>query len=754
MAKIYTGIIAGVVCCAALGCFLAAQARRGGPDVPASGGAGEPERGRPAVTVSACGAGEPSAASGELWKTNAGISAEGLEGDAALPEQGGLPDCSDENAEKENGLEDEEYSPEEIAAFKEQFMRKRFGVVRRQGKWIPTIDGASNLVYITTGSLPPGRVGEVYEAQFSAASGCPPYAWKIVSGELPQSFLFDGYSGKLAGVPEEPVTARFFIEVTDSRGAKDMAEYALTFQPERPLAIATEILPAAVPGEDYFCQLQVSGGIPPYTWGAAGNIDGEIGALVIDVNNGQISGRIADNAPQIDVPLVFWLSDAQVSVSKELTFRVRSAPSILNAPQSPLYESELFEFVFQAAGGREPYLWSAGGLLPPGLEFSADGLLSGRPSEPGLYENSVQIQDADGRLAAVTFALEVLSRAPALSDFRALLSRNSVALKWELPPADGKIGVRIVRNSARKPLTPADGKAVYYGPGTSCLDGDVGRGRYYYAAFLEENGTTVTSAAPPALCVTLPPETDPFADKVASSKLLHPNAFRSSELPRIVLGAPRGTGLASGSADVVSLGAAINNDNGGSAPYGGSIILEFVDNVVWDGPGADFTIFENVFYICNDAGVLDPETRFMEPAVVAVSQDGVNWRQFPIDFSPRYYPGSGKLNVRHPYCYNSGFAGVNPVMSNGCDPDPTDPALSGGDSFDISALGLDWIRYVLIQSVGSRWLADKDGELVCHNEETGAADRNNNKSGFDLDAVTAIWMQKVAASDGAGGGSQ
>jgi hypothetical protein len=82
-------------------------------------------------------------------------------------------------------------------------------------------------------------------------------------------------------------------------------------------------------------------------------------------------------------------------------------------------------------------------------------------------------------------------------------------------------------------------------------------------------------------------------------------------------------------------------------------------------------------------------------------------------------------------------------MSSGYDPDPTDTALSGGDSFDISALGLAWIRYVRIQSTGNRWITDKDGDLVCHNEESSAATRSFDKAGFDLDAVTAIWMKKV-----------
>ena len=660
--------------------------------------------------------------------------------------------CDDIEAEDQIGKGPT--APEEIAALKEKFMRERFGAICRHDKWIPTVSGGTNLVYITTGSLPPGRVGEAYEAQLQAASGFPPYSWCVAGGELPEGLTLDALSGKLRGIPLAPATADIFVGATDSRGSRDVAEYVLMFQPEDPLVILTGSMPAACPGEDYFFQLQASGGIPPYAWSVAGGLD-QLGTIVLDPQTGQISGSIAASSLDSDIPLVLTLCDAQLQVSKEFVFRIRSALSILNYPQASVYEEDEFEFAFQAAGGTGPYVWGVSNSLPPGLELSAAGVCSGKPAESGRYEVSVWVQDNEGQASSVQFTLEVLPKpAASISAFEALLSRNSVALKWGMSTAGDNLSVRIVRCSAGHPAAPSDGTTLYLGPATAYTDSDVGRGTYYYAAFLEENGITVTSMPPPRVCVTLPPETDPFADGVTGKNLLHPNAFRSSELPQIVLGAPRGTGLGSGSLDIVSIGAAINNDGGASAPYGGFIMVEFTDNVAWDGPGVDFTVFENVFYVCNEAGVFDPETRFMEPATVSVSQDGINWRQFPIDFSPRYDPDSGELNLRHPYCYNSGFAGVNPVMSNGNDPDPTDPAMSGGDSFDISVLGLEWIRYVLIQSTGSRWLADRDGGIVYHNEETGAASRSNNKAGFDLDAVAAIWMKKISASGEAGGGGQ
>ena len=745
------GIFVCVACCVGLACFFVAKSNHESASFPSNGTDLNNHIG---VAVVPRGSETSSAALKDHETINDGSHTGHPGNEVSSLEQSTASGVLNKNTETDDQADNDKSDREEIAARKENFIREKFGAICRQDKWIPTVGGGTNLVYITTGSLPPGRVGEAYDAQVLATSGFPPYLWSIVGGELPRSFSFDNQSGRISGVPIEPSTTSFFLEVTDRRGAKDVAEYVLTFQPEQSLGIATESLPAAFPGEEYCFQLQATGGVPPYAWSAAGNI-GEIGTLVLDPQTGELHGEIVASSPQVDIPLVFWLSDAQLNVSKELVLHCRTKLSILDVPQSPVRESEPFEFTFQATGGVEPYVWGVSGALPPGLELYAGGLCSGQPSEPGLYEINVLVQDATEQVDTMQFSLEVLPRLTAsISNFEALLNRNSVALSWGLTDISEGLSVRIVRSSSGNPLTPSDGTTVYSGTETSYLDSDVGEGNHYYAAFLESNGTTVTSVASPKICATLPPETDPFADKVVSKSMLHPNAFRSAELPQIVLGAPRGKGLAWGSTDVVSLGAATCDDGGASAPYGGTITLEFVDNEVWDGPGADFTVFENVFYVCNEAGVPDPETRFMEPAVVSVSQDGVNWRQFPIDFSPRYDPDSGELNLRHPYCYNSGFAGVNPVMSDGYSPDPTDTVLSGGDSFDISVLGLKWIRYIRIQSTGNRWITDKDGDLVYHNTENEAATRSSNKSGFDLDAVTAIWMKKVSSSGDAEGGNQ
>jgi len=213
------------------------------------------------------------------------------------------------------------------------------------------------------------------------------------------------------------------------------------------------------------------------------------------------------------------------------------------------------------------------------------------------------------------------------------------------------------------------------------------------------------------LLLAAPAAAEPFADRVVSYTIGTGGGAREADLPGVVLGGPRGAGAFEGSTDTFSLG------------LGGSIVLEFTDNVVVDGPGPDFTVFENPFLVRGTT----TQPPYAEPGTVSVSADGVHWATFPCALDqPPYYPGC---------------AGVYPVFANADDPSAPSPLVptttpiedlvgvpvdsftpppgSGGDSFDLAAVGLHAIRFVRI-----------DG---------GPIDaRLGGLSGFDLDAIAGV----------------
>lgn len=176
---------------------------------------------------------------------------------------------------------------------------------------------------------------------------------------------------------------------------------------------------------------------------------------------------------------------------------------------------------------------------------------------------------------------------------------------------------------------------------------------------------------------------DPFADGVADFSPGDGAGFGQDLLPDVVLGSPEGAGELAGSLDVLSLG------------EGGSIVLEFYDHPVVDGPGDDLLVFENAF------------SGWPETGEVAVSVDGETWHTWPCaaEGADGDYPGC------------AGVAPVYASSSNGID--ATDPDQAGGDAFDLAELGLDEAWFVRIVDTG-------------HNAYAG------DSGGFDLDAIASI----------------
>ena len=64
-----------------------------------------------------------------------------------------------------------------------------------------------------------------------------------------------------------------------------------------------------------------------------------------------------------------------------------------------------------AAGGKAPYTWTvAGGSLPPGMGLSSAGVLSGTPTNAGVYTFSLKVTDAAGAFAVETVTLTVAAQ--------------------------------------------------------------------------------------------------------------------------------------------------------------------------------------------------------------------------------------------------------------------------------------------------------------------------------------------------------
>lgn len=590
---------------------------------------------------------------------------------------------------------------------------------------------------IATALLPEATLDAPFATRLEATGGTPPYRWSIV-GALPSGVALTSNTGELTGTPTESGAHLLEVTVTDQSDAISTKTLTLTVTvPE--LQITTSELPDATVDATYSTQLVGEGGNAPYSWKMIGPV---VEGLSLAATTGTLSGA-PTGAGEFAVEV--QLTDtAGVTTTRRLTLVIVNGLDITTpAPLFPGSPGLPYQLTFSATGGKSPYRWAiTNGGLPvdaAGREWflSPEGILSGVAGpEEAVFQFSIEVRDVEERSFTKTYEL------PVRRALLAIPSRDKVGLAWQPEQIDRALrstgtalaGLAIVRSAAGFPKTPNEGLLVYRGTGTNVVDRNLPTGgTYYYTLFVQTSAGSVhpfASAAATVRPITLQRAQsgvtgDPFADRVTVFAPLTAGGFGASFVPDNLTGPPDGRGTyapASQPTELASLHARVG--------AGGSVVVEFTDNIVELGPGADFTIFENVIFVGGKATV-----RFMEPAIVWVALFDGQWFRFPIDVVP---PATGSpLSLRDPFYYNRGFAGRNGTTGS----DPTDPTASGGDSFDADELavpGLTWIRFIKIQSTGDQALTDDfGGDPVRHTGESNALS-GIGSSGFDLDAVSAV----------------
>jgi hypothetical protein len=507
------------------------------------------------------------------------------------------------------------------------------------------------------------------------------------------------------------------VSVVDAAGDTATTSYTLAVLPADALRITTGSLPQVVGNEAFTAALAATGGVKPYLWELLSG-DAEI---TLDSATGALAGSLPESGERV---LQVRVTDAQQSIANaELKLSVTAGVEITTeSPLLPVAPLTAVELSLEAKGGQPPYRWSVSqGSLPQGVRLGSDGKFMGTASaQEGLFQFTVRVQDSRGTHYEKSYQWAVHQ------GLIAQASRDCVGLAWRQSQLAQVLGFVPQAVSVTR-----DGRMVYQGASDNFVDAPVQQGSHLYVLSAVDGSGSLKPAA--TARVTVLPTTlsravrgrsaDPYADRVRQFAPLSAGGYGSAQVPNNVTGPPDGKDTFSPAfrqEELVSLHAS----NGG----GGSIVLEFTDNIVRNGPGLDFTVFENVFFVGRD-----PSNRFMEPAVVEVALWEGEWQRLPFAVNP---PADGLVNLRHPGYYAHGFAGVNAATGD----DPTDPSRSGGDSFDYDPSGrspLTWIKFIRITATGDKSLRDVSGNAVAHTRENNAL-AGTGSSGFDLDAVSAV----------------
>ncbi len=159
------------------------------------------------------------------------------------------------------------------------------------------------------------------------------------------------------------------------------------------VTIATSTLPIGTVGSTYSYSIPASGGTPPYVWSlSSGTLPAGLGLTT----KGNIHGTpVASGATTFSIAVQDSEAvPASTAATFSLTVESELVVTSISLPAATIdvnYTANL-----AAAGGTVPYAWSLQeGNLPPGMNFSAGGVISGTPSATGSWMFTVQVTDSE-----------------------------------------------------------------------------------------------------------------------------------------------------------------------------------------------------------------------------------------------------------------------------------------------------------------------------------------------------------------------
>jgi hypothetical protein len=195
----------------------------------------------------------------------------------------------------------------------------------------------------------------------------------------------------LVGTPTQSGTFLVTGTLTDSWGNQLKLNDSIVILAR--LVITTATLPAGSVQRAYSASVTASGGVPPYTWSAAGLPS----ALSINSTTGVISGT----------PTVSGTFPVTVTVSDSGGVNPQTRQANYNLTINPLLVittaslpagtiTHPYTTTVTASGGATPYAWSATGL-PGGVSInSSTGAITGTPTASGTFPVTVTVTDSGG----------------------------------------------------------------------------------------------------------------------------------------------------------------------------------------------------------------------------------------------------------------------------------------------------------------------------------------------------------------------
>lgn len=250
---------------------------------------------------------------------------------------------------------------------------------------------------VASEALPTAVAGRAYAVDLIAVGGVPPYQWSLF-GTRPSGMELDA-SGRLSGTPASPGNHPLNVSVRDDLGATASRTLAFNVIGANQGVVITQLalpsgtveVPYCGEGDAQPVLLNATGGLAPYSWSILGasapgmrlESDGRLCGTPELVGQFPLLVRAQDQTGLFDTSLFIL----EVTNGTDL---IISTPSLPDGEVGVDYPTEQLT----AIRGEGAYAWSVAlGELPPGLSLNSGGILSGTPTEAGLFAFTVQVQD-------------------------------------------------------------------------------------------------------------------------------------------------------------------------------------------------------------------------------------------------------------------------------------------------------------------------------------------------------------------------
>lgn len=392
-------------------------------------------------------------------------------------------------------------------------------------------------IAITSGTPPSGTAQTPYGNKgagfsFAASGGIAPFGWNWAAStgsSLPPGLELSS-SGLISGTPTTAGSFNVTVTVSDSESpaAQKSAIYPITIATQADaLTIASGNPPNGTVGQTYNGHLvscspgsagcrceygqcfryvqgfhaSATGGVSPYTWNWTPAPGSSLPPGLAFSSGGFLSGTPTAVAT---FNVILEVTDSTSNqVSRECAIVINDAPPALAITTTLPAAGGInlpYNFAFAATGGTAPYSWDEKGALSSGMTLSNAGLLSGTPTEIGVFSVTLQARDTFGESATQSFTIQICPhgfgpavgmKAARQSHTATLLNDGRVLVTGGSDPSGASLATAELFDPATGSSTPTGSMAAARVLHTATLLND---GRVLIIGGHDSTGNAITSA--------------------------------------------------------------------------------------------------------------------------------------------------------------------------------------------------------------------------------------------------------------------